>query len=349
MEEQFDKIEFVDTPDELDIFKQQIEAAQIDDSVSDEQPIVQNEVVNQNEFVDNSVEQYSDEEVESAVLQYLSERLGTNYGSFDQVVQTINRPEPARLDEGLQAIADFVEQTGRSPYDWFLYQSLNPSEMDDLSVIKSSMKFEYPELTADDIDLMISRKYNLDEGLFEDSDRRLGAIQLRMDAKEARNKISEMRDQFMAPVATQRQQEEPEPFIDDNWIQAMSTELDTLEGVEFDLGDGKSFRYGLDSRYKNELRNKNVQLDQFFDPYVRNDGSWDYDLLNTHRAVIDNIDTIVKAVYKQGLGDGQRSIVSRAANVSQSSPSAASTQPSTPSIMEQLSPFFAGEKLTFKL
>ena len=34
-----------------------------------------------------------------------------------------------------------------------------------------------------------------------------------------------------------------------------------------------------------------------------------------HRAVVDNIDEIVKAVYSQGLSDGQRKVVQNVANV----------------------------------
>ena len=61
--------------------------------------------------------------------------------------------------------------------------------------------------------------------------------------------------------------------------------------------------------------NRNQNLDSFFDNYVNNDGSWDYDKLNSHLAVIDNIDTIVSSAYRQGLGDGQKAVVTNAANI----------------------------------
>jgi len=83
----------------------------------------------------------------------------------------------------------------------------------------------------------------------------------------------------------------------------MRKDLDALEGVEFELGDGKSFTFGLTNEYKGQLAEKNTRLDEYFDPYVNGDGSWDYDKLNIHRAVIDNIETIVQSVYKQGMSD----------------------------------------------
>ena len=43
-------------------------------------------------------------------------------------------------------------------------------------------------------------------------------------------------------------------------------------------------------------------------------------MLNSHRALVDNIDEIVNSIYKQGLSDGQRKLVETAANVDVSSP-----------------------------
>ena len=49
-------------------------------------------------------------------------------------------------------------------------------------------------------------------------------------------------------------------------------------------------------------------------------GQWNFDLLSSHRAVIDNIDSIVKTAYQQGMSDGQRNVVSRASNVQAAAP-----------------------------
>ena len=66
-------------------------------------------------------QEISDEEFEASMLEYLSERLGRQVGSFDDLTQQ----QEAQLDERVEAIAKFVSETGRSPQDWFLYQSLN--------------------------------------------------------------------------------------------------------------------------------------------------------------------------------------------------------------------------------
>ena len=49
-------------------------------------------------------------------------------------------------------IAQFVEETGRSPQDWFAYQSLNPSEMDDVTAVRVQMASEYPNLAPEEVE-----------------------------------------------------------------------------------------------------------------------------------------------------------------------------------------------------
>jgi hypothetical protein len=102
----------------------------------------------------------------------------------------------------------------------------------------------------------------------------------------------------------------------------MSREVDELEAISFDL-QGQEFNFALKDDYKNQLKQKNVNIDQFFDQYVDEGGNWNFEMLNVHRALVDNIDEIVKSIYNQGLSDGQRKLVEKAANVDVSSPKVA--------------------------
>ena len=77
-------------------------------------------------------EEYSDEEIEDAVLTFMSERLGRNIESFEDFSQ----PQQPAIDERVQAIADFVAETGHKPEDWFTYQSMNTTEMDDVTAMQ---------------------------------------------------------------------------------------------------------------------------------------------------------------------------------------------------------------------
>jgi hypothetical protein len=288
----------------------------------EEQPTVEATPEVQQEITDEpqpdqaeTQQEYAPEQIEGAVFEFLSERLGRNIASFDDL--QAQQQEQRELDERISVIADFVEKTGRAPQDWFIYQQLNPSEMDDMTAIQVQMASDYPNLSQEEIGLLLSSKYKTDPDLHSEDEVKLSQLQMKIDAENARKGIDDMRLQYQAPES-QPQQETS--LIDDNWVSNMQNELSALDGIDFDLGNGEQFTFGMDESYKSQLAEKNARLDEFFDPYVREDGSWDYDMLNMHRALIDNADKIVQSVYRQGMADAQRAVVQNAANATPTSP-----------------------------
>lgn len=290
---------------------------------------------------ENTIE-YSDSDVEGAVFNYLSEKLGRDITSLD----ALSEPQQSALDERIEAIAKFVEDTGRSPQEWFAYQQLNTSEMDDETAIRVNMAGEYPDLSRDELHLLIKSKYKLDPDVHTDDEIKLSRLQVKMDAQKAKKNIEDLRRSYEAPEQSQLI---PESIVNDKWVSDMSNEVNAMTGLEFDLGGDKTFTFGLDDNYKSSLIEKNSNLDNYFDSYIHEDGSWDYDTLSSHRAVVDNIDKIVNSAYRQGMSDGQRNIVSNAANVSAKTPSP--TPQNQNPLVDQVKNILRGNssKLTFKI
>ena len=277
-------------------------------------------------------------------MSYLSEKLERDVSSLDDLLTPQNP-----IDERVEAIANFVSETGRSPQEWFTYQSLNTSEMDDSTLVKVDMAIQYPNLSANEVNTLIQNKYKLDPNKYSEDEVKVGRLQMKVDAANAKNQIEEQRMRYAAPEPKQ-QAAEPESFIDDEWISEMRQEANDLTGLEFDLGNNKTFTFGLDDRYKQELVNKNARLDEYFDSYVRDDGSWDFDTLNSHRAIVDNIDAIISSTYRQGLSDGQKNVVQNASNVQAQVPNQSSQSGNNP-LEEQLKNIIGkgSNKLTFKI
>jgi len=285
-------------------------------------------------------DQLPEEDFDARMTSILSERLGMKINSIDDLTGIINKePEAPSIDERVAKIAEFVEKTGRGPEDWFKYQQLDPSEMDDLSAIKLETMNQYPSLTADQVDKLVSSRYKLDDDMFSDDEIELSKIQLKIDADKARTGINELRENFTLPV--QRESSENiEPLFDDQWINSMKQEVDSIEALEFELGDA-SFTFGLNDEYKSQLVEKNSNLEQYFDSYVDEQGNWDIESLSMHRALIDNIDTIAKSIYQQGLSDGQRNIVNKAANVQAGTPGVGQ-QTQSDGVIEQIKQALGG-------
>ena len=289
-------------------------------------------------------QEFADDDIEDAVLNYLSERLGREISDFE----SLSQPQQTALDERVEAISRFVEETGRAPEDWFAYQRLDTTEMDDFTAIRVDLATEYPSLTTDEINTLVNSKYKLDPDLHSEEDVQLSKLQMKIDAQKAKTNIETMRNEYTAPE--KKDSPNANDVFDETWIKNMVTEVDAMTGLEFDLGNDNTFTFGLDDDYKAQLVDKNSRLDEYFDPYVREDGSWDYDMLSSHRAVIDNIDTIVSSAYRQGMSDGQRGIVDKAANVQAQTPQVGQTNQDADPVISQLKQIMGdGGRMTFKL
>jgi len=258
-------------------------------------------------------DEISHEEAMGFISSYLSENLGLD---IDSLINGGNS-NTADIDERLLPILEFVKETGRSPEDWFRYQMLNPSEMDDYSLVKMQMSLDYPELSQDEVAILLESKYKtLDYDLLDDKERKMAELQLKIDANKARQQIDSLRSNYLTRVeTTQSSYEQQDSIVDEQWLQNMVTDVEGLEGIDFELPGNKTFTFGLNPQYKDVLMSKNAELDTFFDQYVDSSGNWNHEAFNMHRAVVDNIDEIVKAVYSQGLSDGQRKVVQNVANV----------------------------------
>lgn len=226
--------------------------------------------------------------------------------------------EVFELDPRVQAIADFVESTGRDPGDWFAYQSLNTEGMDDLTAVRVEMATSYPNLSSDEVDVLLKRKYKLDESMYDEEEIAASKVDLKIAAQNARNTIAEIQENFAAPV--QQESMDDSSIVDDQWINNMVQDVNELEQIEFDLGNDKTFSFGVDATYKDQLKQKNVEIESFFDDYVEEGGNWNFDKWNTDRTIMDNLPNIIQSIYRQGLSDGQRNVVETAANVDASAP-----------------------------
>ena len=379
--EQFEKAEIFDTPQEL-AASMQADAQQIETTTTEEAPQQESQSVEEtstpevalqseqqvegiqeeeNKYQattddlieeqastdnDNTTQQYSDNDIESAVFNYVSERLGREVKSFEDFSQPQNA-----IDERIQKIAEFVQNTGRAPEDWFKYQSLNPSEMDDLTAVRIKYSQDYPQLNFNEINTLIGAKYKMNPDEFSEDDIKVSALQLKIDGTDARKNIEEIRNTYAAPIQKETSTQPKESYFTKDWVQNMQRETSSFEGLEFDLGNGKNFNFGVGENYRKTLVDSHQNVENYLDRYKDTNGNWDYDTFNSHQTLIDNIDNIVASAYRQGMGDGQRGLVDKAANVSTNTPSQTPNQNANSSLAEQVKSIMRNNssKMTFNI
>ena len=212
-------------------------------------------------------------DVDSEVLKYLSEKLGTEVSGYDYLSEMISN-KPVEIDERVSAIK-ISRKTGRSPEDWYKYQQLNPSEMDDLTAVRNQMVIEHGNLTADEVSLLMASKYKLDSDRFDEGEVNLAKLQLKMDAESARKSISELRDAYQLPIDENGEAEVQSP-ITEEWVRTMTAEVKDFDGLVFELPSGEKFTYGIKDDYRAQLISKNSRLEEYFDDYVNDSGDWNF-------------------------------------------------------------------------
>jgi uncharacterized protein (DUF2164 family) len=256
--------------------------------------------------------------IEQEVVNFMSEKLGKKFTSFDEITNGFNSAPQYEIDERVKAINDFVRTTGRSPEDWYLYQSYDPSKMDDLSAIKTQFTLAHPNLNSKEVDMLIKSKYKVgDDFHLSEEDAAMQTLQLKIDAEEARKSIDAVRNQYASKAPAKQEDNSP---VTEDWIREMSGNVSDIEAIEFGLPNGGKFAFGIDPAYKPKLIDKNKNLDNFFGEYVNKDGKWNFEKFNSHRILLDNIDQIVSSVYNQGISDGQRKVVETHANITGGAP-----------------------------
>ena len=97
----------------------------------------------------------------------------------------------------------------------------------------------------------------------------------------------------------------------------MESNVDDLEGLSFSINDkGEEYIYNLDNEARQEIKGYNSNLESFFDKYVDQSGSWDFDKLNTDMYILNNIDKIVRGVANQYRSKGTESVINEIKNPS---------------------------------
>ena len=258
-------------------------------------------------------EEISDDEV---VLQYLSEKLGRDITSFDDFDNGEYETESNDFaSEQLRVINDYVRNTGRTVQDYLNTQTVDLSDVSDDAVLKEYLRLDNPDLTEAELNDYMTATYKMDKEEYSTRDMNAGKVQLKNDARAAREYFNEVKEEYAMPdesFDTGVSEEER-----GEWLGQMESEVDDLEGLSFEMNDqGEEFVYNLDDEARNEIKNYNSDLENFFDKYVDENGDWDFDALNTDMYILNNVDKIIRGVANQYRSKGTESVINEIKNPS---------------------------------
>jgi len=258
-------------------------------------------------------EEISDDEV---VLQYLSEKLGRDLESFDDLNTTGTETESNDFaSDQLQVINDYVRDTGRTVQDYLNTQTVNLDNVSDDALMMEYLRLDNPNLTDAELNDYMATTYKTDKESYSDRETNAGKVQLMKDAKEARDYFNQVKEDYAMPMQAD------DPGISEEergeWLSQMEGEVNDLEGLSFSMNDqGEEFVYNLDDDAREDIKNSNYDLENFFDKYVDKSGDWNFDALNTDMYILNNIDKIVRGVANQYRSKGTESVINEIKNPS---------------------------------
>jgi len=250
------------------------------------------------------------------IFKHLSEKLGRELTSYDDLNTTSEQTESNDFaSEQLRVINEYVKNTGRTVQDYLNTQSVDLSNVSDDALMKEYLRLDNPDLTDAELNDYMATTYKTDKEEYSARETNAGKVQLMKDAKAARDYFNKVKEDYAMPIQAD------DPGVSEaergEWLSQMETEVNDLEGLSFSMNDqGEEFVYNLDDEARQEIKGYNSDLENFFDKYVDESGKWDFDALNTDMYIMNNIDKIVRGVANQYRSKGTESVINEIKNPS---------------------------------
>lgn len=257
---------------------------------------------------------------EELILKSLSEKLGREITSFDDLTETSN---PLEEDEYLSRLVEWREKTGRPIEDWVKYQK-DYNEVPDVEVAREFLQLEYPELTPEDIQLELDTKYISSEDDM-DSDAALKNLELKKLVAKGRKELGKLVSDLGEPntpklskemqqdlqLAKQFKQLQADSVKSGEvYNQGITTQASEFKSIKMDLAEGVSLDFKLPEGSEKSL----VGMVQDAPHWKNEDGSWNHQAIVRDAAIIANYEQMLKIAYEQGRNSGNDEIIQEAKN-----------------------------------
>ena len=323
-EQQEEVVEQVEQQQEEVIVDQQEETLASEEEVSEQSEVSEEEVEKPQQF----------ELDDSSILSYLKERHSLELGSIDDLKQN----EKQELSEDVEKFLEYKKETGRG-FEDFINLQKDWNKVDDLSVLKEYYKETKPHLDDEDISHILSEDFSYDESLDEPSDIRKKKIAYKEELYKARNHFDSLKEKYKAPLESSatsipedyteafnfyskyKEQSQQEKQLQERNAVIFKEKTEQLfneefKGFEFNLGDKKQVFKPGDVGFVKEQQS---DIANFFNKHIDQNGTIK-DAAKYHKALFaaNNVDSLAKHFYEQGVADATEGLVKETKNIDMS-------------------------------
>lgn len=134
---------------------------------------------------------------EDIINDYLTDRYQINAKELEDVLS--NNEEVLDLPEEVEKYLQYKEQTNRGLRD-FVKANEDVSEYEDQALLREYYMQTNPELDDNDISYLINEKYEVDENVDTESDRKRKSLEKKQELHRAKEYFNNMREKYRAPL-----------------------------------------------------------------------------------------------------------------------------------------------------
>lgn len=291
-----------------------------------QQPSIESEPSSLKEDKQPEPEKAQPEFNEELTFKYLSEKLGKDVKSIDDLKQTQGE-NPLDKDPYLKGLAEWREKTGRGIEDYLKYQK-DYSKLDDLQVAREFLQHEYPTFTKEEIEAEL-KSYSPDD-MDLDDEAATKARKLKKYAIEGRKALDGLRAELESTpkFSTDVQQDldlakkvkqdyELNVKASKEYTEQITSVSSSIDTLKLQLSDDIAIDFKVPEDSKKGL----PQMISTMPHWKQEDGSWNHEAIVKDAVVINHYKEMLALAFEQGLNSGKDDVIKQANNINLSQPS----------------------------
>lgn len=325
----------VQEPETTEAEPQKEEVAEVkeDNTVEQKEEVVVEEQQPESTETEPKEEKPQELTKEDIINDYLTDRYQINAKELEDVLSSSE--EVLDLPEEVEKYLQYKEQTNRGLRD-FVKANEDVSEYEDQALLREYYMQTNPELDDNDISYLINEKYEVDENVDTESDRRRKSLEKKQELHRAKEYFNNMREKYKAPLESSM-----DAFPDDvkkavEFYQQYNDEAanqeklsneqrkifeqktssffnDKFKGFEYNLGE-KTVTYKPKS--VNEVAENQSDLNNFIRRFVDEKGFLkDANKYHQSLHMAMNPEAYAKFFYEQGKADAVNEVVKDGKNI----------------------------------
>lgn len=295
------------------------------------EPVVEPQLNNEPSSLTPTVPDPEPEDVfefnENKTFEYLSEKLGKDIKSLDDLKQP-QIENPLESDPYLKELYEWRKKTGRPVEDWIKYQK-DYGKLSDLEVAREFLQHEYPSFTPSEIEAELKLFQSDEDDLDEDISTK--ARQLKKYATKGRGILQELVSDLgnvsktSLPPEVQQDLELAKQVKQDHVANKQALEVynknisdvaNAVTSLKLDLSDDLTIDFKVSDESKKTLPEMVTTM-----PHWKNqDGSWNHQAIVEDAIVIKHHKEMLKLAFEQGKNSGEEQIIKQTNNTTLGEP-----------------------------